>query len=217
MNQKSTRKTVTYQNSNTYETLNEIGPNTMNVWIVFHGMGYLSKYFLKYFRELPAEENYIICPQAPSKYYLKEDFKHVGASWLTKEETQESIENVFSYLDAVWSNELVSSSYKLLVFGYSQGVSIATRWVAKRKINCDKLILYAGSIPSNLKKSDFEHLSPKTTISYIYGNKDEYITAERLVIERKKIKEVFGDKTEEISFEGGHEVKVFLLHNLIAK
>ena len=39
------------------------------------------------FEILYPTENYIICPQAPSKFYLGEDFKHVGACWLTKEDT----------------------------------------------------------------------------------------------------------------------------------
>ena len=92
-------KNVTYKTTNTYETLNEINSNTKRVWLVFHGIGFLSRFFLKYFNELPKEENYILAPQAPSKYYLKNEYKHVGASWLTKENTAIETENLFNYLD----------------------------------------------------------------------------------------------------------------------
>ena len=64
-------KTVSYTTQNTYLTQNKLGPKTKNVWLVFHGIGYLSRYFVKYFNGLDPEENYIIVPQAPSKYYLK--------------------------------------------------------------------------------------------------------------------------------------------------
>ena len=67
----STEKQNTYTTTNTYTTLNNIGPKTKNVWIVFHGIGYLSRYFINYFNTLNPNENYIIAPQAPSKYYLK--------------------------------------------------------------------------------------------------------------------------------------------------
>ena len=82
---------------NTYETLNDFTDETKNVWIVFHGIGYLSKYFLKYFDELNPLDNYIIAPQAPSKYYLNSSYKHVGASWLTKENTETEINNNLNY------------------------------------------------------------------------------------------------------------------------
>lgn len=77
-------KELTYKTHNTYSTLNSLKSTTENVWFVCHGMGYLSRYFLKYFQVLDADKNYIIAPQAPSKYYLSPKFKHVGACWLTK-------------------------------------------------------------------------------------------------------------------------------------
>ena len=80
-------KKVIYTTSNTYSVLNNLTEKTKNVWIVFHGLGYLSKYFINYFSQINPEENYIIAPQAPSKYYQGRNFKHVGASWLTKENT----------------------------------------------------------------------------------------------------------------------------------
>ncbi len=58
-------KKITYKASNTYSVLNKYSENTKNIWFVFHGMGYLSKYFIKYFSHLDPEENFIIAPQAP--------------------------------------------------------------------------------------------------------------------------------------------------------
>ena len=92
-------KNVTYNTQNTYATLNALSEKTKYVWLVFHGIGYLSRYFLKHFSQLNSEEHYIIAPQAPSKYYLKNEYKYVGASWLTKENTLTETENVMSYLD----------------------------------------------------------------------------------------------------------------------
>lgn len=208
----STEKQVSYTTSNSYSTLNSFTKKTKNVWLVFHGLGYLSKYFIDYFSELDSEENYIIAPQAPSKYYQDRKFKHVGASWLTRENTAVETENVLKYVDAVFKEEVSGALPKLMVMGYSQGVSIAARWIANRKIQCDTLLLHSGGIPNELKPVDFEFLSPATKVIYLYGNKDQYITEARKTEEQLKGSKLFKDRLSIEVFEGIHEVnREFLL------
>ena len=209
-------KQVTYQSTNSYTTLNTLTNKTKNVWIVLHGIGYLSKYFLKYFDELPSEENYIIAPQAPSKYYLNNQYRHVGASWLTKENTTNETQNVLNYLDAVFSSENIPEHCELVVFGYSQGVSIATRWVAKRKLKCNQLVLYAGGIPKEFTPKDFNFLIEKNTkITTLVGDKDEYINDDILQTESKRIASLFSGNAKQIIFEGKHEIKKELLNQFL--
>ena len=209
-------KTVTYTRSDSYTTLNRLSDTTENVWIVMHGLGYLSRYFIRHFDGLPSDKNYIIAPQAPSKYYLNDTYTRVGASWLTKEDTQREIQNVMTYLDGVWTAEKIPANCNLIVLGFSQGVSIASRWVAQRKIECDQLVLYAGGIPNELQPSDFNFLSKKDTkVTAIVGDKDEYVTEERRKTESEKIRKLFGGKAKEILFEGGHEVKRYLIKQLV--
>ena len=53
MNHKmSVEKKVIYTTTNTYSILNNLTEKTKNVWIVFHGLGYLSKYFINYFSKI---------------------------------------------------------------------------------------------------------------------------------------------------------------------
>lgn len=199
-------KQVSYNTSNTYLTLNSYGPKTKNVWLVFHGMGYLSQYFLKYFSDLDADENFIIAPQAPSKYYIGPDFKHVGASWLTRESTLMETANVLKYVDAVFTAEKPKELPNFIVLGYSQGVSIALRWLSSRKINCDKLVLHSGGIPKELKQEDFSYLSKSTKVTYIYGSNDQYITEARKTEEELKGSDLFGHRMKIQVFKGVHEV-----------
>lgn len=206
-------KQVTYTTTNTYVTLNQLSGQTKNVWIVLHGIGYLSKYFIKYFDELPSKENYIIAPQAPSKYYLKNEYRHVGASWLTKENTALETTNVISYLDAVYEEENIPDHLNMIIFGFSQGVSIATRWVAHKRLKCSHLILYAGGIPHELRPEHFFFLEPnETRVTVLVGNKDAYINSERLEQESKRVESVFNGRAKQIIFEGGHEIKKELLN-----
>lgn len=209
-------KQVSYQSTNTYETLNQLTQNTKTIWIVLHGIGYLSKYFIKYFDELNATENYIIAPQAPSKYYLKNKYKYVGASWLTKEHRELETENVLAYLDAVYANENITAAHKVVIFGFSQGVSIATRWVALRKIACAKMVLYAGRMPKELTAEDFEFLNyDQTKIELLVGDKDPYLTPEILKSETKRLEELFQGRATQQLFDGGHEVKKELINALV--
>lgn len=202
----SNEQLVSYTASNSYSTLNSFTPKTKNVWMVFHGMGYLSKYFINCFSELNPDENYIIAPQAPSKYYQDKTFKRVGASWLTRENTEIETENILNYVDSVYEQEFKEDVPNLIILGYSQGVSIAARWVAKRKIHCQTLILHSGGIPKELKPEDFDFMESTTKVIYMYGNKDEYITDARKTEEQIKGTNLFNDRLEIKVFDGVHEV-----------
>jgi predicted esterase len=208
----SIEKEVSYTSTNSYHTLNKLTGKTKNVWMVFHGMGYLSKYFINYFSELDSEENYIIAPQAPSKYYQDKHFKHVGASWLTRENTITETKNILNFIDAVFEKELSGLIPNLIVLGYSQGVSIATRWVARRKLQCNILVLHSGGIPNELQPKDFDFLRKSAQVIYLYGNRDQYITEARKTEEHLKGSNLFQDRLKIEVFDGIHEVnREFLL------
>lgn len=212
----NTEKTVSYTTQNTYLTQNKLTSKTKNVWLVFHGIGYLSRYFVKYFNGLDAEENYIIVPQAPSKYYLKNEYKYVGASWLTKENTATEMKNVLNYINAVLKAEDIPRDVNLILFGFSQGVSVATRWLASKKPACTLVALYAGGIPNELTPKDFDFMDfDSTEIKIVYGDQDEFLTPDRLKGEKIKIDKLFHNKAKSQVFKGGHEVKPEIIENLI--
>lgn len=206
-------KEISYTTTNSYATLNVLSDKTKNIWFVCHGMGYLSRYFLRYFEGLNKEENYIIAPQAQSKFYSPPKFKHVGASWLTKENTEKETENVMRNFDAVLAAEALPENINLIVLGYSQGVSVATRYVTRRKLQCAQLVLHSGGMPKELKPEDFTFLNAK--VSMIYGTEDEYLNEERITQETSRAKELFGNKLNIIPFEGKHVVNVKLVNGLV--
>ena len=208
----NTEKEVTYKIKNTYSTLNELTSETKTVWFVCHGLGFLSRYFIKYFKNLNPTENYIIAPQAQAKHYLNGEYTHTGACWLTKESTQLEIENARNYLDQVYKAENIPQNVKFVILGFSQGVSIATRWIAKNHIKCDALFLYAGKIPREFKKTSFNRIP---TIKFIYGTKDEYISDKIITEEKEYCNNIFGNKIEYISFEGTHQLNKNVINKLM--
>lgn len=212
----SIEKEISYQITNTYSTLNTLTNKTKHIWFVCHGMGYLSRFFLKYFKQLNPEENYIIAPQAASKYYITKQFKHVGASWLTRENTFVETENIMTYYDAVFKAERLSNTDKnIIVLGYSQGVSVSLRYVAKRNLQCSQLVLLSGSIPKELTASNFAFLNQNTKVSFYYGDKDAYLTEERIITETARANELFGSQLKIIPFDGIHEVKPEIINKLV--
>ncbi|MFT4611894.1 MAG: putative esterase [Glaciecola sp.] len=211
----STERDISYHITNSYSTLNKLTSSTKNVWFVCHGMGYLSKFFIRYFKGLNPEENYIIAPQAQSKYYITPKFKHVGASWLTRENTEIETDNIMAYFDSIFEKENLINDKNLIVFGYSQGVSVAMRYVAKRKIQCSQLVLHSGGIPEELKKEDFEFFNGETKL--MYGINDEYLNGERMRRELQKAENLFGNNLKVIPFDGVHEVNVNLINQLTIK
>jgi len=115
---------------------------------------------------------------------------------------------VLNYIDAVLELENIPDNKNLIVFGFSQGVSIAARWLAKTKMKFNKLILYAGGIPSELTKEDFSFIDYKqSSVKIIYGDSDEFLNPSRLENEKIKSDILFQKKAEIQSFKGGHEVK----------
>jgi len=209
----SREKKLSYQISNTYSVLNEFTQKTKNVWLVCHGIGYLSRYFIRHFNHLDASENYIIAPQAQSKYYLKDDYQHVGASWLTKENTESEIDNVLSYLDEVYAEENLAEVPNLIILGYSQGVSVATRFLARRKINCDQLILHSGKVPAEITAEDLEFLKD-TKVTYLYGTEDEYLKKGIIEVEEERLKSLFPHNLEILTYHGGHEFNTEIIEKL---
>ena len=56
----ASEKRVSYSAQNTYSTFGNFSSKTKNVWLVFHGMGHLSRYFIRHFSTLNPEEN-VVC------------------------------------------------------------------------------------------------------------------------------------------------------------
>lgn len=207
------QKEVIYTTTNTYDTLNELTDQTKTVWLVFHGIGYLSRYFIRLFQSLDPEENYIIAPQAPSKYYKNNEYKQVGSSWLTKENTQTETKNVLNYVDAVIASEKLPSTTRFIVLGYSQGVSIASRWLARRAIQPDAFVMVSGGFPRELQKEDFTYLSKTTKVTHIIGENDPYFEAAKVKAEKIRVQGIL-PQIEFRTHAGGHELNIDSLKNI---
>ncbi|MBL4585484.1 MAG: esterase [Flavobacteriales bacterium] len=161
-----------------YYTLNSVQEKTKNVWIVLHGYGQLAEYFIKHFKNLDSEENFIIAPEGLSRFYVEGLTGRVGASWLTKEDREDEIKDQSNYINAVLKDcniDLKNSSYRIIVLGFSQGTAAAVRWMVNNNIRPDQLILWAGMFPHDVNGSDYPQLFKNLPLHFVYGHEDQFL------------------------------------------
>ena len=117
------------------------------------------------------------------------------------------------YFDAVFEAENIQKHVNLIVLGYSQGVSVALRYIAKRQLQCSQIIALSGRIPKELVANDFKFLNAK--VSLIYGKNDEYMDEDRMLYEKNRAFELFGNSITITAFDGKHEVKKEIVNSLV--
>ena len=201
-----TKSAVKYPRTGRYYTLNTVQQKTKNVWIVFHGYGQLAEYFIKHFEELDALENFIVAPEGLSRFYIDGLTGRVGASWMTKEDRDEEIEDQSNYLNMVIQQcklDLGNPAHRIIVLGFSQGTATAIRWLAKNGIRPAELILWAGNFPhdvdARMNASTFRDLS----VHFVHGNEDPFLK-EVNMDEKFMELEAMGLKLKSWSFAGKH-------------
>ena len=198
-----------------YYTLNELTEETKRIWLVCHGYGQLSRFFLRKFSVLDAADNYLIFPQGLSKFYLP-GHQRVGATWMTKEDRLTEIDNQYAYLDQVLRDELGEdlSAYEFNFFGFSQGVATILRYAVYKKIPVKKLLLWAGGMPLELRKEDFGFLTEDSHVHILLGDQDQYYTSEAYQQQLNKAREMMGNDVQFTIFNGGHEIESDVLMQL---
>jgi len=126
------------------------------IWILCHGYGQLAERFLARCAALDDGRRLIVAPEGLSRFYVAgvggPDSK-VGASWMTREDRLNEIEDYVAYLDAVHAavvRAAGAADAKLHVLGFSQGTATAARWAVRGKSRVQRLVLWAGLLPPEI-------------------------------------------------------------------
>ena len=188
-----------------FHTLNELTSETERIWIVFHGYGQLSEFFIRKFDQLDAKRNFIIAPQGLSKYYLEGVYGRVGASWMTKEDRLTEIENQYRYIDAVL-NQFDLGGKELIYFGFSQGTATMGRYAAHAKTPFSKMIIWAGTFPPDTAPKDWEFLNGSEEIHYYTSREDIYFKEEMIANQNAVLKAAMQKEPILHWYDGGHKV-----------
>lgn len=199
----SSEKHITINKTARYHTYGDFTEKTEKIWLVFHGYGQLSRYFIKKFESLSPKENYVIAFEGLSKFYLEGFTGRIGATWMTADMREEEIKDYLGYINKVVAFEVGSNTdVKFNILGFSQGCHTACRWVFKNAISPSNLILWSGNVP--VEYQDYSTYFKSMPLHMLVGNKDKLITAEHLK-EMEKVK-AHVPHLKFTLFDGGHEL-----------
>jgi len=168
-------------------TLGSLTPKTRFVWLVCHGYGQLAERFVKKFTVLDLDRHFIIAPEGLSRFYWGGVSGEVVASWMTRKDPLEEIEDHTHFLDDVYCqyDNLASDDVRWVMFGFSQGNATIIRYLERYRPAFDSLLIWAGRLPRESGNVDFVNYLNQRSLHYFYGDRDIYVTEARLLEERE--------------------------------
>ena len=196
-----------------YYTLGELSDkSSQEVWVVLHGYGQLAKYFIQKFEPIQQRGTFIVAPEGLSLFYLQGTEGRVGATWMTRESRELAIQNYITYLQQIYQT-LALQNKRLVLFSFSQGGATLIRWVVRHRIPFQKMIVWAGGFPPDVDPAVCREVFSGKLLIYVYGNRDQYITPERLERQKRLFKQ-FYFRPKVVQFEGKHVIDRNVLQQL---
>ncbi len=89
--------------------------------------------------------------------------------------------------------------------GFSQGCATQVRWIHQNQPNFDRLILWAGVIPEDLKYTHLKDYFTNKEVLFVYGDQDQFLTEERVVAYQAMFTKLPFSIAQK-KFSGKHEV-----------
>ena len=102
----------------------------------------------------------------------------------------------------------------LNALGFSQGVSVITRWLVHAQQPFDRLMLWAGGFPPELTKEKWAFMKENASVEVFVGDQDEYLNEKRIARQKEILSSAF-DHYELTVFQGKHEIKREVLRNVV--
>ena len=211
------KKTLQIEKKARYFLLGNPGNDTSIVWVVLHGYGMLSEFFIQKFKKLENKNTLILAPEALNRFYIDTNYGRVGASWMTKDERQDDIKENIKYLNSLMDQiikEIGHNRFKINVLGFSQGGATACRWLFKSGLKFENLIMWAGDIPKDTLTEENRLKWSDMNTHLVMGKKDELINEE---MKAKFLKLVTDYKLDYklTLYDGDHRVYPDVLMELI--
>ena len=202
------KKQISIPKTHKYSQLGEFSEKTNTVWIVLHGYGMLSEFFIKKFECILNEKTVVIAPEGSNRFYLNNNYSRVGASWMTKVDKEKDIEDNISFIETLYTkivDDIGHNNFKLKTLGFSQGGATLVRWIMSNSIKVDSLILWGSDIPQDSLTAQNKSRWSSINIKIVIGKKDEYISDEN----KKKVIDAvnsYGLSYKLIEYDGPHKI-----------
>ncbi|GAA3960345.1 phospholipase [Hymenobacter antarcticus] len=200
-----------------YQQLGTLSAHTRRVWFVCHGYGQLAAYFVRHFAFLTETDpaTVVIAPEGLSRFYLNGTGGRVGASWMTRDDRLNEIQDHINFLNQLAGNVLADcpADVEVTVLGFSQGTATVGRWLAQAAFRPAQLILWAGSFPDDLPAAAAQYLLQNLPLSLVVGTDDEYISPTQTAAIQQQLQQL-GATPQLHTFRGKHELNRAILEKL---
>ncbi len=202
------KKQISISKTGKYSQIGKYSKKINSVWIVLHGYGMLSEFFIKKFDCIINDTTLVIAPEATNRFYLSNNYTRVGASWMTKLDRNEEIRDNILFLNKLFSiikKEIGHDNFKLNTLGFSQGGPALVRWLMSNRLNINSLILWGSDIPKDSLIIENKSRWNSMNLKIVIGKHDEYINEEKKQ-EFIKLVKSYGLKYELIEYDGSHKI-----------
>jgi predicted esterase len=183
------------------------------VWLACHGYGQLAARFLRAFAHIAGPSRLIVAPEALNRYYTDGRIaphtaeSEVGATWMTREDRLNEIEDYIRYLDLLCAEILRGvdrDRVALVALGFSQGVATIARWAARTVVAPDHVVLWGSLLPPEL--APVPGMFGGARLVLAAGESDAALPPQRLESERSRLRAA-GVDHDVLRFRGGHRIE----------
>lgn len=198
-----------------YYTIGTPSKQIQRCIFVLHGYGQLASQIIHKFDAVDSE-TFVVAPEGFSRFYWNEQKGIVGASWMTKQDRLSEISDYCQYLDHLYQYFVpqLSPDVEVVIIGFSQGGATTMRWVAHSQIEVAKIVLWGAAFPTDLPYGEFKSYLDQRQLYAIYGDQDEYISAERLAAHQEFL-DAQQLTVQVQQFEGKHVLDRTTLYTLL--
>jgi len=187
------------------------------IWLILHGYGQLSEFFIRKFRPVFDASRLIVAAEGIHRGYREGFSGRVGANWMTKHRRETDIENGMRYLDAVV--DAVMNYYEVFptinAFGFSQGAATVSRWVAHTALPVEKMVLWGGGLAHELDENVMREVAKGLDVTLVAGDKDPFIPGEVLEEQFERMGKFSFRNLQKRTFDGAHDLNERLLVEIL--
>lgn len=202
-----------------YATLGPPAADAREIWFVCHGYSQLATTFLAYFGSIDDGSRLIVAPEGLSRFYAEGDGggRRIGASWMTREDRDQEIDDYVRYLDALGDRIIGAAppGVPVTALGFSQGVATVSRWTARGAHRIDRLVLWGELLPPEFDSPEAVSSLRERRIVVVHGRNDKYIAEETAAQHRERL-DALGLSYDYLEFDGGHRLNRTTLEQIAA-
>ena len=198
-----------------YYTIGTPGKHIKRFWLVCHGYGQAAGKFIYKFDGMDDGQTLIVAAEGLSRFYFGGFTGEVGASWMTKEDRQDEIEDYLNLLQTLYDQFVpqLADDVQITLMGFSQGGVTITRFALLNQPLFHHLILWGCDFAHDIDYIAKKDFITEKQLFMVIGKEDQFVTPERM----EKYK-AFATKQqleyELIQFDGKHEVDRKILYGL---